>query len=124
MRTDVTRRGGGFNRAASSLKRLVDGPEPAHVGAGREQDEPQERHAEVGRAAAAAHPRQAANQINGKSGGIHCQWGEEGGVRKSYKHETVIYSSRECQELSDLCSGFTGDCCQSFQPLQNTPEPR
>lgn len=75
------RQQGGFNCGAVSLKGLVNGPEPAHVGAGREQDEPQERHAEVGGAAASAHPRQAANQINGESGGVHCQCGRERGTK-------------------------------------------
>lgn len=58
-------------RAARSLEGLVDGPEPAHVGAGCEEDEPQDGHAEVGGAAAAAHPRQAANQVNGQSSRVH-----------------------------------------------------
>lgn len=65
FRTEVMRQDGGFNCGAISLKSLVNGPEPAHVGAGREQDEPQESHAEVGGTATSAHPRQTANQING-----------------------------------------------------------
>lgn len=56
-----------------SLEGFVNGPEPAHVGAGGEEDEPQDGHAEVGRAAASTHPRQAADEINGQSGGVHCQ---------------------------------------------------
>lgn len=79
VRTDVMSPEGGFNCGAFSLKSLVNGPEPAHVGAGREQDEPQESHAEVGGTATSAHPRQAANQINSQSGGVHCKCGREGG---------------------------------------------
>lgn len=51
--------------SAFSLKCLVNGPEPAHVGAGREEDEPQESHAKVGSTATSAHPRQAADQVDG-----------------------------------------------------------
>ena len=47
--------------AITLLEGLVDGPEPAHVGAGREEDEPQDGHAEVGRSAASTHPGQAAD---------------------------------------------------------------
>lgn len=54
-----------------SLEGLVDGPEPAHVGAGSEEDQPQDGHAEVGGAAAATHPRQATNQVNSQSGRVH-----------------------------------------------------
>ena len=58
---------------AGLLEGLVDGPEPAHVGAGGEEDEPQEGHAEVGRPAASAHPRQTANQINSQCCSVHCE---------------------------------------------------
>lgn len=75
VRTGATGREGWLSCGAFSLKCLVNGPEPAHVGAGREQDEPQESHAKVGGAAASAHPRQAADQVNGEGGGIHCQRG-------------------------------------------------
>lgn len=44
-------------REGDSLEGLVNGPEPAHVGAGSEEDQPQEGHAEVGGAASATHPR-------------------------------------------------------------------
>lgn len=55
------------------LEGLVDGPEPAHVRAGGEEDEPQEGHAEVGRPTTSAHPRQTADQINNQCGSIHCK---------------------------------------------------
>lgn len=87
VRTDAMRPDGGFICGALSLKSLVDGPEPAHVGAGREQDEPQERHAEVGGTATSAHPRQTANQINGESDGVHCQCGRD--KDKSLKSKQV-----------------------------------
>ncbi len=61
-----------------SLEGLVDGPEPAHIGAGGEEDEPQDGHAEVCRSAASTHPRQTANQINSQRGAIHCQQQREG----------------------------------------------
>ena len=62
------------------LEGLVDGPEPADVRAGSEQDEPQDGHAEVGCPAASTHPCQTANQINCQSGGVHCQH-DRGGTR-------------------------------------------
>lgn len=65
VRTGAVRQEGKFNSGTVSLKSLVNGPEPAHVGAGREEDEPQESHAEVGGTATSAHPRQTANQIHG-----------------------------------------------------------
>lgn len=58
-------------REGGLLEGLVDGPEPAHVGAGSEEDQPQEGHAEVGGTAAATHPRQTANQVNRQSGCVH-----------------------------------------------------
>lgn len=76
-----------FSRAAgtnvescsgSSLKGLVDGPEPAHVGAGREEDEPQKGHAKVGRSATSTHPRQAPDQINSERCTVHCQHFRDG----------------------------------------------
>lgn len=48
----------------SLLERFVDGPEPAHIGTWREEDEPQEGHAKVSRSSTSTHPRQTANQIN------------------------------------------------------------
>lgn len=89
-RSDLTRQEGGFSCGASSLKSLVNGPEPAHVGAGREQDEPQESHAEVGGTATSAHPRQTANQIDGQSGGVHCQCGGEGGGKRQQSENHPI----------------------------------
>lgn len=50
---------------------LVDGPEPAHVRAGGEHEEPDDRQSEVCYAAAAEHPHEAANQIHRKGGGIN-----------------------------------------------------
>lgn len=61
------------------LEGLVDGSEPAHVGAGGEQDEPQNGHAKVSGPAPAAHPRQAANQIDRQGGTVNCnnnRWGK------------------------------------------------
>lgn len=55
------------------LEGLVDGPEPAHIRAGGEEDEPQDGHAEVGRSTTTAHPCQTANQINSQRGTIHCR---------------------------------------------------
>lgn len=50
---------------------LVDGPEPAHVRAGGEHEEPDDGQSEVCYAAAAEHPHKAANQIHRKGGGIN-----------------------------------------------------
>ena len=54
-----------------SLEGLVDGSEPADVGAGGEENEPQDSHAKVSGPAPATHPRQAANQIHGQCGAVH-----------------------------------------------------
>jgi len=62
----------------SSLEGLVDGPEPTHVGAGGEENEPQDGHAEVGRSTTSTHPRQTANQIHSQCGAVHCQHHREG----------------------------------------------
>ena len=53
------------------LEGLVDGPEPAHIGAGSEQNEPQDGHAKVGCSASTTHPCQAANEIHGQCGTVH-----------------------------------------------------
>lgn len=50
---------------------LVDGPEPAHIRAGGEHEEPDDRQSEVRYAAAAEHPHEAANQIHHKGSGIN-----------------------------------------------------
>lgn len=50
---------------------LVDGPEPAHVRAGGEHEEPDDGQSEVGHAAAAEHPHEAANQIHHQRGGVN-----------------------------------------------------
>jgi len=55
-----------------SLEGLVDGPEPAHVGAGREHEQPDDGQAEVGHAPSSEHPREAANQIHRQCGAVHC----------------------------------------------------
>lgn len=76
----------------SSLEGLVDGSEPAHVGAGGEEDEPQEGHAEVGRPATSTHPRQTANEIYSQRGAIHCQHHREGArmtETRTTEHKTV-----------------------------------
>ena len=65
------------------LEGLVDRPEPAHIGAGSEQDEPQDGHAEVGGSASTAHPRQAANEIHGQRGTVY-YWGQK--TKKNHIH--------------------------------------
>lgn len=50
---------------------LVDGPEPAHVRAGGEHEEPDDGQSKVGNAAAAKHPHKAANQVHHKGGDIN-----------------------------------------------------
>lgn len=55
----------------NSLESLVDGPEPADVGAGSEHEKPNDGHAKVGHATSAKHPGKAANKIHCQSSAIH-----------------------------------------------------
>lgn len=68
MHRDV---GGSLN----SLESLVDGPEPADVGAGSEHEQPNDGHAEVCDASAAKHPGEAADEVHSQCGAI--DWGGE-----------------------------------------------
>lgn len=55
----------------NSLESLVDGPEPADVGARREHQEPNDSHSKVGHASSPKHPGEAANQVHSQSRAIH-----------------------------------------------------
>ena len=53
------------------LEGLVDGPEPAHIGAGSEHQQPDDGKAEVGHAPSGEHPCEAANQIHRQGNTVH-----------------------------------------------------
>lgn len=55
------------------LEGFVNGPKPAHIGAGSEEDEPQNSHSEIDSSSSATHPCQAANQIHCQSDAVHCK---------------------------------------------------
>lgn len=55
----------------NSLESLVEGPEPADVGARSEHEKPDDSHSEVGHASPAKHPGKAANEIHSQSSAIH-----------------------------------------------------
>ena len=57
------------------LEGLVNGPKPADVGAGCEEDEPEKGEAKVGGSPASDQPRETAHQVHGQRDAIHCRPG-------------------------------------------------
>lgn len=55
------------------LEGLVNGPKPADVGAGCEEDEPEKGQAKVGGSPASDQPRETAHQVHGQRDAVHCR---------------------------------------------------
>lgn len=55
------------------LEGLVNGPKPADVGAGCEEDEPEKGEAKVGGSPASDQPRETAHQVHGQRDTVHCR---------------------------------------------------
>ena len=64
--------GAGFS-TRHLLEGLVNGPKPADVGAGCEEDEPEKGEAKVGGSPASDQPRETAHQVHGQRDAIHCR---------------------------------------------------
>ena len=64
--------GAGFS-TRHLLEGLVNGPKPADVGAGCEEDEPEKGKAKVGGFPASDQPRETAHQVHGQRDAIHCR---------------------------------------------------
>lgn len=77
------------------LEGLVNGPKPANVGAGCEEDEPEKGEAKVGGSPASDQPRETAHQVHGQRDAVHCR------PRSTYtlrnKHQTHTQTPRPVQ---------------------------
>lgn len=55
------------------LEGLVDWSKPADIGAGREENEPDDGHPKVGGSSSPTHPGKATNQIDSQCGTVYCK---------------------------------------------------
>lgn len=55
------------------LEGLVNGPKPADVGAGCEEDEPEKGEAKVGGSPTSNQPRETAHQVHRQRDAVHCR---------------------------------------------------
>lgn len=69
------------------LEGLVNGPKPADVGAGCEEDEPEKGEAKVGGSPASDQPRETAHQVHGQRDAVHCNPGAHAHTETDTRHE-------------------------------------
>lgn len=77
------------------LEGLVNGPKPADVGAGCEEDEPEKGQAKVGGSPASDQPRETAHQVHGQRDAVHCR--PRSTCTHRDKHQTRTQTPRPMQ---------------------------
>lgn len=77
------------------LEGLVNGPKPADVGAGCEEDEPEKGEAKVGGSPASDQPRETAHQVHGQRDAVHCR--PRSTCTHRDKHQTCTQTPRPMQ---------------------------
>lgn len=74
------------------LEGLVNGPEPTHIGAGGEENQPYDGHAKICHAPSTQHPHKAAHQIHSQGDCMH--------YKTHHQENTLLYTPVEqCKSI-------------------------
>lgn len=75
-----------------SLEGLVNGPEPTHIRAGCEHDEPDECQSKIGHSTTPEHPDKAANEVHRQCSTVDCTTEDTLHVKHTYMHLFGTYT--------------------------------